>query len=247
MSDTEIPKVERMTIEQEAREFVSLDAYDGYANDIAIAFRDRTPYGPPLERMLTAFHQHMLSKALPADHGQDPDAHIQDQDEYLKAKQERFKDSEWAKGGADHGEALLKAGEIGPAERMTSEKIMNWSKRDADSGVPDSAIMEAVALGMSSADDAGEDCMSWVQSCVSSIKGVSDLTDAERLPTLKLKPQEPSLTVEQVMEVVGKWLGPGDDRSFFDDDCESHNDLRECLTKAVKARAHGYGQEPPLQ
>lgn len=53
--------------------------------------------------------------------------------------------------------------------------------------VPLGAIMEAVANGMGNAEGENEDPMSWIQSCVSRIKGVSDLTDAERLPTLKLK------------------------------------------------------------
>lgn len=67
-----------------------------------------------------------------------------------------------------------------------------WIRATAEPAphVPLGAIMEAVAEGMAHAENENEDPMSWIQSCVSRIKGITDLTDDERLPSLKLKINE---------------------------------------------------------
>ena len=104
-----------------------------------------------------------------------------------------------------------------------------------------SALVEAVAEGMNVADDRNEDPMSWIQSCLQRVKGVSKMTDAERLPTLKLKPS-PSLSVDEVMEVVKEELRESEGGIVLgwciDEDTSSVEALdtaiRERLTKAIK-------------
>jgi hypothetical protein len=93
-----------------------------------------------------------------------------------------------------------------------------------------SALMEAVAEGMNTADDRNDEPMSWIQSCLQRIKGVSDMTDAERLPILKLKPS-PSLSVDEVEQVVKEWCFNWCERVTPDQ--SDWADLRERLTKAI--------------
>lgn len=77
---------------------------------------------------------------------------------------------------------------IAPAScQNTANETLDILRSIENSEVPLAAIMEAVAEGMNNAEDAGEDPMSWIQSCVSRIKGVSNLNESERLPTIKLK------------------------------------------------------------
>lgn len=66
-------------------------------------------------------------------------------------------------------------------------KKVAQAKAAAPAEIPLGALVEAVAEGMNCAEDAGEDSMSWIQSCLSRIRGVSDLKDSERLPSVKLK------------------------------------------------------------
>ena len=94
-----------------------------------------------------------------------------------------------------------------------------------------SALVEAVAEGMNVADDRNEDPMSWIQSCLQRVKGVSKMTDAERLPTLKLKPS-PSLSVDEVEQVAKEWCFNWCERVAPDQ--SDWADLRERLTKAIK-------------
>ena len=125
--------------------------------------------------------------------------------------------------------------------RSTSPELLSKYAEDAlaalstieGSGEPValSALVEAVAEGMNVADDRNEDPMSWIQSCLQRVKGVSKMTDAERLPTLKLKPS-PSLSVDEVEQVAKEWCFNWCERVAPDQ--SDWADLRERLTKAIK-------------
>lgn len=95
-----------------------------------------------------------------------------------------------------------------------------------------SALMEAVAEGMNTADDRNDEPMSWIQSCLQRIKGVSDMTDAERLPILKLKPS-PSLSVDEAMEAMALHYFEYHQQAIGHAGNPLYDSLRERLTKAI--------------
>ena len=104
-------------------------------------------------------------------------------------------------------EALKQAEKIiGKQPGLTSSALAAIDRLQAQQPkeVPLGAIMEAVAEGMGKADDAGEDPMSWIQLCVSRIRGISDIIDAERLPVVKLKAQQPKTLSDE--EIIGEFF-----------------------------------------
>ena len=153
-----------------------------------------------------------------------------------------MKQMEQAKAALQAAEEYLIADDVSVA-RLHLDRALAALSTIEGSGEPValSALVEAVAEGMNVADDRNEDPMSWIQSCLQRVKGVSKMTDAERLPTLKLKPS-PSLSVDEVMEVVKEELRESEGGIVLgwciDEDTSSVEALdtaiRERLTKAIK-------------
>ena len=142
-----------------------------------------------------------------------------------------MKQMEQAKAALQAAEEYLIADDVSVA-RLHLDRALAALSTIEGSGEPValSALMEAVAEGMNTADDRNDEPMSWIQSCLQRIKGVSDMTDAERLPILKLKPS-PSLSVDEVEQVVKEWCFNWCERVTPDQ--SDWADLRERLTKAI--------------